>query len=345
VFQGLPYVSYATSPLLAIISGFLLFRHLEGLPHLGAKVQQRLTTLAVPYLIWTFIYFAAFQSMKAVLAHTGLSGGGFLHNPTANWSLREYWAHYVISPNPSAFWYVQNLMLILPCSFLLYPILKIRRTLVPCLILIVVGYTLKVPLYFHDRFLPYFVIGAWFGLHHPEGPGHLNWKPGTLWGLTLFLTALSRLLEFNDEALATVARVPVYCAICFLFFSAVRASWNSRWIVQLNRKAGVSFLMHASHQLILVLLAGLFALGLHLTHHGMPSGWAVDVAAGAFLFVSCVWLIDRLDMTLRRFAPRLHALLNGTRHQSATGTPAPTFPQEQAQDSPAHGSPSPAHLL
>ena len=311
----LPYLSYSTSPILAIISGFLLFRYLDSFSHLVHKIRQRLITLFVPYVVWTIIYFVFNQGVKELITFHDPTYTIYFNTPFLGWSFQEYFFKFFLAPNPGAFWYVQNLMLILPFALILKGLLRSRYSLVPLLALIFSVYLLKLPLYFADRFLPFFILGLWLGLHHPEGPKPRTWSTLGLIGATCLCLVVSRFLDLTNDQLEGVLKFPLHIGSFFFGFFSLRSLQSSSFVHYLKTKTHLSFLLHASHQMVLTILGGGFLIATHALHWSLPSSKLIEAFAGLFFFLVTFYLIQVVNQFLTRYAPQVLTILNGTRHK------------------------------
>ena len=315
LLADLPYLSHSTSPILAIISGFLLFRNLHSFPHLVHKIRGRLLTLFIPYLIWTVLYFIFTQAGRQILIQHHLIYPGLINHEAYTWSFKEYFFKFFLAPNPGAFWYLQNLMLILPFALILKGLLRSRYSLVPLLALIFSVYLLKLPLYFADRFLPFFILGLWLGLHHPEGPKQRTWSTLGLIGATCLCLVVSRFLDLTNDQLEGVLKFPLRVGLFFFGFLSLRSLQSSSFVHYLKTKTHLSFLLHASHQMVLTILGGGFLIATHALHWSLPSSKLIEAFAGLFFFLVTFYLIQVVNQFLTRYAPQVLSTLNGTRHK------------------------------
>ena len=316
LLADLPYLSHSTSPILAIISGFLLFRHLDSFSHLVHKIRQRFITLFVPYVVWTIIYFVFTQGVKELITfHDPTSYSFYFDTPFLGWSFQGYFFKFFLNPNPAAFWYVQNLMLILPFTLILKGLLRSRYSLVPLLALVFSIYLLKLPLYFADRFLPFFILGLWLGLHHPEGPKQRTWSTLGLIGATCLCLVVSRFLDLTNDQVEGVLKFPLRVGLFFFGFLSLRSLQSSSFVHYLKTKTHLSFLLHASHQIVLTILGGGFLIATHALHWSLPSSKLIEAFVGLFFFLVTFYLIQVVNQFLTRYAPQVLSTLNGTRHK------------------------------
>lgn len=315
VLADLPILSYVTSPILAIISGFLLFRHLDSFSHLVHKLRLKLMSLFVPYLVWTIIYFVFFQGIKGLITFYAPTYSIYINTPFLGWSFQEYFFKFFLRPIPGAFWYLQNLMLILPFTLILKGLLRSRYSLVPLLALVFSLYLLKLPLYFDERFLPFFILGLWLGLHHPEGPKQRTWSTLGLIGAACLCLVVSRFLDLTNDQLEGVLKFPLYLGSFFFGFLSLRSLQSSSFVHYLKTKTHLSFLLHASHLLVFTILGRGFLIAAHALHWSLPSSKLIEAFAGLFFFLVTFYLIQVMNQFLTRYAPQVLTILNGKRHK------------------------------
>ena len=315
VLADLPHFTYVTSPILAIISGFLLFRYIDSFPQLAHKIRQRLVTLFLPYLVWTIIYFFLYQGVKELTTFYAPAYLIYINNPIVGWSLQEYFFKFFLAPNPGAFWYLQNLMLILPFTLILKGLLRSRYSFAPVLVLVFSLYLLKIPLYFDDRFLPFFITGLWLGLHHPEGPKQRTSSTLGLIGATCLCLVVSRFLDLTNDQLESVLKFPLRLGSFFFCFLSLRSLQSSSFVHYLKTKTHLSFLLHASHLMVFTILGGGLLLATHALHWRLPSSKLIEAFMGLFFFLVTIYLIQVMNQFLTRYAPQVLTILNGTRHK------------------------------
>lgn len=316
----LSYFSYATSPILALISGFLLFRGLDCFNTLIPKLGRRFRTLIIPYLIWTLLYFIFYQLLRMISTKVNLIERSLFINPHYDWSFSKYFFEFFVLPNPGAFWYLQNLMLALPLSLILFKVLRYRISIVPLLLIIYVGYGFHWPLYFSDRFLPFFITGLWFGLHYPHGPTPLRGSPWVhaSWAGLLLLT--SRLIHLGSPEVESILKFPLRLGIFFLALSALHRTQDSRAIRYLQSKTHLSFLLHAGHQMVFILLGGAALLALRALGGSLYRSLLFELALGGIVVIVSIYVIESINTVLQRYTPGFLNLLNGTRHRQSTSS-------------------------
>ncbi|MFM8316437.1 MAG: acyltransferase family protein [Deltaproteobacteria bacterium] len=317
ILSDLPYLSYTTSPILAIISGFLLFRGLDSYSHLWKKIHQRSTTLLIPYIVWTLLYFIFYQGSKMILIRLGLNYPGLLSDEVYRWSLQAYFINFFLGPVPGAFWYLQNLIVALPLCFGFLPIVRYRYALIPILILIFTLYLMGIPLYFSDRFLPFFIFGLWLGIHFPEGLPLSPYPTRVLLGTALLCLATSRIINLENNALESLIKFPMRIVAFWALFLALRKAQSSNWVAYLKAKTHVSFFLHAAHQMVFMSLGGGILLVARAFKFALPFGQAIELILAILILGSSFSIIEGAKRFIAYYAPWLSTILNGTRHRES----------------------------
>ncbi|HXB44148.1 MAG TPA: acyltransferase family protein, partial [Puia sp.] len=110
-----------TSPVLSMISGYLFFYKTKEHFHYLKKLRARLHSLVIPYIVWTVAFFLIFFAMKEIFLivfHTT-----YWFGPILSFNFTNLLSTFV-NPPLINFWYLQNLILIIPFNFLFYYMLK-----------------------------------------------------------------------------------------------------------------------------------------------------------------------------------------------------------------------------
>jgi len=197
-----------TSPCLAVLSGYLFFyRTKEGF-HYIKKLKTRFHSLVVPYLFWTLSFFVVYIVVKDVYAR--IFHSTFWYAPEEALTFKNVILN-IVNPPLVNFWYLQNLVLILPFNFVIYYLLKNRYVYIAFFLLVLACYSFDLAdLYFQSRFLPYYLIGCFFGYNEkylPKIPvGKLAtvlFIPAVIWialATSFWKDNVFPLLEINDNS-------------------------------------------------------------------------------------------------------------------------------------------------
>jgi len=157
-----------TSPLLGMISGYLFFYGTEA--HLGflKKLKHRFSSLIIPYLVWSLGFFIIYFLLKDLSLK--IFPGNYWYDPIKPITLKNA-IDSLVHPPLVNFWYLQNLILIIPFNIIFYYLLKNRSISILFFILILFIYAYNpFSLYFSPRFLPCYLMGCYFGYHKIQIP-------------------------------------------------------------------------------------------------------------------------------------------------------------------------------
>ncbi|HXB08565.1 MAG TPA: acyltransferase family protein [Puia sp.] len=157
-----------TSPCLAVLSGYLFFYRSKEDFHYFKKLKTRFHSLVVPYLFWTLSFFVIYIVVKDIYARVFHST--FWYAPEESLTFRNVILN-IVNPPLVNFWYLQNLVLILPFNFIIYYLLKNKYVYFVFFLLVLACYSFNlVDLYFQSRFLPYYLMGCFFGYNEKYLP-------------------------------------------------------------------------------------------------------------------------------------------------------------------------------
>jgi fucose 4-O-acetylase-like acetyltransferase len=157
-----------TSPCLAVLSGYLFFYRTKEDFHYLRKLKTRFNSLVVPYLFWTLSFFVVYIVVKDV--YSRIFHSTFWYAPEESLSFKNV-VHNIIYPPLANFWYLQNLVFILPFNFIIYYLLKNRYVYFAFFLGVLACYSFNlVDLFFNSRFLPYYLMGCFFGYNEKYLP-------------------------------------------------------------------------------------------------------------------------------------------------------------------------------
>ena len=185
----------------------------------------------------------------------------------------------------------------------------------PLLVLVFCAYLLKLPIYFSDRFLPFFILGLWLGLHYPEGIKQITWSRLALVAAACLCLVVSRFIDLTNDQVESILKFPLRVGIFFFGFLSLRSFQSSSIVHYLKTKTHLSFIIHASHQMVLTILGGGLLLATHALYWRLPSSKLIEAFMGLFFFLVTIYLIQVMNQFLTRYAPKVLTILNGTRHK------------------------------
>ncbi len=251
-----------TSPVLALISGYLFFYGTSE--HLGykEKLTHRFRSLVIPYVIWSLGFFFIYFLIKEFSFH-------FLHlsfwyeavKPITLKNALESLVH----PPLVNFWYLQNLILIIPFNILFYYLLKNKTASILFFVVIIFLYAYpSVSLYFSARFLPFYLMGCYFGYHKMHLPKYQvpmrfsllqsNRLLSVVWiPIVLFISVETGFIEYRGMLLV-ILKLSVVMFLLFCFYNLLDASPNGRLFRYLKKYKPYSFFLFAIHTFIFTLV-------------------------------------------------------------------------------------------
>ena len=313
IITDLPALTSITSPGLAVISGFLLMRNLNSFSTLVKRVRKRITTLIIPYLAWTILYFIFIRIVTKMLMQYGIHFPEFDQYALGTWSFETYFYRFFLYPTPGAFWYLQNLILALPLSFLLLPILRFRYLLVPVLLFLWITFFLGIHLFFSSQFLPFFIVGLWLGIHYPNLVHSSPYSTKVTLGIFFILFIIIRLLVLENKNLENLIKFPLEFGALYALFFSLRNSQSSKFVDWLNAKNHIAFFLHSFHQILFWILGGCTIILVHYMQWSIhPSIMTQSILT--IIFLGLVFHItEYIEDFVSRHSTLLSDILNGTR--------------------------------
>ena len=162
-----------TSPTLSLISGYLFFYKTKEKFSYVKKVKTRFHSLVIPYLFWSLSFFFIYFLIKK--SYLYLFHNSFWYEPIRPMTFSNF-IGTIANPPLINFWYLQNLIFIIPFSFIIYYLLRYRWIFLAFFVLILLNYAYDyADIYFSARFLPFYLLGAYFGYNEIHIP-RFNFK-------------------------------------------------------------------------------------------------------------------------------------------------------------------------
>lgn len=239
-----------TSPFLAVISGWLFFFNLKG-EQLLSKIQNRISTLLVPYVVWTVLHIIVHSLFKQTYLWLGKPPIWNSPVPSLTWDyLVDAFILHPIVPN---FWYLQNLILIVPFNwFILKAIEKpfaFELFYGVVLLLIYNG----VPILFSDRFIQYYMAGCYLGARKVVLRCAFIKSRYILFGAIVLLLSLE--VKFRSFDHSKVINVPVVLLLLLTLLEILKRNPGSKLHKLSEKYQPHSFFIFASHAVILSMTA------------------------------------------------------------------------------------------
>lgn len=155
-------------PGFAIISGYLFFATAEfSKTTYLKKIQNRVFTLLIPYIVWNLIIFAG-DAALAFLGKINLVNStewNFINVLNIFWSIKEGGAG--TCPYNGPLWYIRDLFILCLLTPVIYPLLKAKIFKYFFLLVFFASLFVSIPhVYYHERiFTSYFCIGSFFAVN------------------------------------------------------------------------------------------------------------------------------------------------------------------------------------
>lgn len=159
-------------PLFFVISGFLFFKNVKSISDVKQKINRRIYSLLVPYLLWNLIYFIIFSIKNRVITVS-------IH------IIEDAMFNYTFNP---AFWFMFQLILIIALTPVMFYVLKnIYLIVILYLILyMLIIFDINLP-YINEDALIYFFSGAVFSRLYSEHSFKFISKKGFVYTLIMFI--------------------------------------------------------------------------------------------------------------------------------------------------------------
>lgn len=196
-----------------MISSFLFYRNFSW-SCLGAKWKSRIKSVLIPYLLWNFLYYAAYAAASRLPAAAALLGKDPV--PVTAGELARALILYAYNP---VFWYLYQLILLIALAPLLYGVLKNVWSggAVLALILLAIWKNWNFPHLNMDA-LFYYSAAAYWTLHtKKEGEGRRTVRTVLLLlgGLWLYLEGRPGSRIYMTPFYTVMLRFWGVCAVCF----------------------------------------------------------------------------------------------------------------------------------
>ncbi|GGB16317.1 acyltransferase family protein [Puia dinghuensis] len=298
-----------TSPCLAILSGYLFFyKTKDSFPYFK-KLKNRFHSLVVPYLFWCLSFFVVYIVIKDV--YVRIFHSTFWYAPEESLSFKNMLSN-LRNPTLSNFWYLQNLILILPFNFFIYYLLKNRWVYLAFFLLVLSCYSfnwIDLESYFHSRFLPYYLMGCYFGYNEKYMPRVPISKLGAII-LIPVLVWVTLSSSFWKDNVFPFLEIKMCIAMLFLFsvYNLVDSNQNSLAFKYLAKYKPYSFFLFAINMFLFTLIQrGLLKLGAERYLHYEGFLWLFLV--GSFLAV--IVLAFGIAALLKRYSPKFFYTITG----------------------------------
>jgi len=238
-----------TSPLLSMISGYLFFYRTKEQFNFVIKLKARFHSLVIPYIVWTAAFFLIFFIMKEIYLHVFHTT--YWYGPIVSINVSNLVSTFV-NPPLINFWYLQNLILIIPFNFIFYYLLKNRYVFILFFIFVIAVYSFNwFNIYFQPRFLPYYLVGCFLGFNEKHLPAIKLSKIATVVLIpVLFFAATGT--NHLDYANFFIILLKIVIALLFVIclFNMIDSNMNSWIVTYLRNNKGYSFFVFAIHMFL-----------------------------------------------------------------------------------------------
>ncbi|HEX4851251.1 MAG TPA: acyltransferase family protein [Puia sp.] len=242
-----------TSPALSLISGYLFFYRTKDHFNFGKKLRSRFHSLVVPYLFWTCTFFVLYYVMKELYLH--VFHVKYWFNPVQPINLKNLLASLADPPLVN-FWYLQNLILIIPFNFLIYYLVRNPYIFFPVLVLIICIYAFNsFNLYFQPRFLPFYLLGSFFGYHEKHVPRiRLNYAYSIVLIPVLFFASSQTVFLRYCNVSIIIFKILIVFFFVFAVYNMFDSHQDSLLFRYLKKYKGYSFFLFAIHMFMFTLV-------------------------------------------------------------------------------------------
>ena len=296
-----------TSPFLAIISGWLFFFNFKS-DNFLPKIKSRIFSLLVPYVVWTFIYIAVHSLLKYTYLWLGNSPIWTTPIPTLTWG---YFANaFVFQPIIPNFWYLQNLILIIPLNWLILKAIEkpfVFKSLYGILLVLIYC---SVPVFFSDRFIQYYLAGCYLGSKRVSlGFQFIKNQLGLVGLIFLLLLVEFRLRLFTHSR---VLNIPVILLLIVAILELIKRHQGSYLFKLFDRFEPHSFFIFAAHTVVLSMIGKAMMLSLQ---QPLPDSSAFYLVLISVQFLAAVIGCILLSKLILSINGRLWSIMTGLRQE------------------------------
>ncbi len=225
-------------PMFFLISGMLFFRTFE-IKTLITKWKRRFFSLVIPYVIWCSLYYFYFVfSTNSDTVRSIMNGSVEIELSVENW-IRWLWIdkYYTL-------WFLQNLILYVVISPVLFLLLKNRNRKYPTglIVPIVVVYIIQTGMVNSDYLngFSYYIVGSYIGINCKE---YIN-KRSKIVSIISVVYILIQVLSgfyFWNVFLEIVYLIAIWFALDYICLEKIKVKW---WMQ-------ISFFTYVSHDVFL----------------------------------------------------------------------------------------------
>jgi hypothetical protein len=209
------------------------------------------------------------------------------------------------------FWYLKNLLLIIPINWIFLQMLKRRLVFKLFSVTVLCCLFLNIDLWFSERFIQYYLIGCYLGFNNFSLNGIFLKNMSVTTGL-LFLGVTLEILTRSSKY-PNLLNIPVIVLIAMLSLGALKKLSESKYMQSLMRWEKDSFFIFAAHTIIISIVGKSLVLLLPKFIFQNP---AISSAMLGLQFILTILLCVSLSRFTKLTSCGLWSLLMGGRASS-----------------------------
>lgn len=289
-------------PLFFIISGFLFFRNVTSIYDVKRKMQSRIKTLFLPYIVWNFIYYFLYY-----LVH--------VNNSFSFSDLYEALLFYKYNPT---FWFMFELLLLIVITPIIYYALQKKIYIFLFLLTISISILLNIDIpYINEDAIIYFTYGAILCKLYNKNKILLISKKNIV--IFLGLSVLMFLLNRFSYYLVSISQIFIpfftYTIILVRLFFAMFLFYIMDLFFSYKYVKSYfynSFLIYASHYVIVRALMKCLEF-IKLKCPFTNNYYIIDYIFFIITPIICIVIVRQLFTFLRKRYNKIYNVLNGGR--------------------------------
>ncbi|MEM1326321.1 MAG: acyltransferase [Bacteroidota bacterium] len=295
-----------------LISGYLFVVNIkEGKPAVfGQKIQSRIRSVLVPYLLWSLIGMMIFFILQSLPVTRSFFNSGLLRQSSPS-ELSYIW---LLKPLPYQLWFLRHLFILVLLSPLLYGIIRYTNWFALIVIVILLLNIIRLPEnpLLNNTSLASFSLGIWFGLHGQQIV--LNRYPKAVWwsGLLWIIFVVGRVIFDSETWLSIGIWRPLLLTLEYGI--GIVSIWTGYDYLNQNKNMdrplpaylGFAFFLYLAHEPLLTIFKKLL---LKVLGNGSLGQLLTYFAAPTLVIVLCI----AIGMLLKRSVPKVYGILTGGR--------------------------------
>jgi hypothetical protein len=225
-----------------MMSGYLFFYRTKEKFSYTRKLKTRFHSLVIPYIFWSLSFFVIYHLVKE--AYSRIFHSSFWYLPESSLTVKNVLLT-LLHPPLGNFWYLLNLVFILPFNFIIYYLLKNKYIfwIVALGIMAIYSFNL-VDIWFNSRFLPYYLVGCFFGYNEKFLPTIPISRLGAIVLIPILLYVGVSTAQWKDE-IFPLLEIRILIAVFFLIsvYNLLDSNQNTLAFKYLERYKPYSFFL------------------------------------------------------------------------------------------------------